>query len=212
MIIIGCCTKKKGGELEALRSRLNLYLNKREGKLIITSAQGICSAYNQIIEESLSEKNINFTVFMHDDLYILDDQWAEKLLLHFNVHRHAGIAGAIGASKLKSLEWWQNSSTAGSIHETRGFIHLGQQRQKVDAIDGCFMAVTKKAMECTKFDEHNFDSFHGYDIDYCYEASSKGIDTHVVPIDLFHATKGGLGDKESYERAKQSFYNKWLKA
>lgn len=210
MITIGCCTNKTGSDLELLKTRLNQYLGKHKGEIIISSSNGICSSYNDIIDQSLKTRDLKLLILMHDDVFVLDDQWIEKILLHFNIVPTSGIAGAVGASGITSLKWWEGKITAGEIHETRGFIHLGSTRQEVEAVDGCLMALKSSTVSSIKFDQSNFPNFHGYDIDFCFQAGAKGMKTHVIPIDIFHATKGGYGDEKAFEDANINFQKKWL--
>lgn len=209
-IYIGCCTNQKGANYNELVNRLTTYLGSHKGKIIAIEANGICKAYNLIREEFNREKDAEILVLMHDDMYILDDQWVEKLRLHFKITPSSGIAGIAGAKEIRSLEWWTSPQTFGQLHESRGFLSLGERRSEVDAIDGCFMALTASATRTTSFDEETFFHFHGYDIDYCLSAKSNNIKTHVLPLEAFHATKGGYGDVEAFKTANYNFIQKWI--
>lgn len=210
-IYIGCCTALKGTKYTELVDRLSTYLGSHKGKIIATKANGICMAYNKIREEFNSDKNGELLVLMHDDLYLLDDQWVEKLRLHFKITPSSGIAGIAGAKGINSLKWWNSPQTFGQVYESRGFLRLGERRCEVDAVDGCFMALTPKAARTTSFDEETFPHFHGYDLDYCLSAKLNDIKTHVIPLEAFHATKGGFGDIEAFKTADHNFTQKWIK-
>ena len=209
-IFIGCCTSLEGTKYTKLVDRLTTYLGGHTGEIIAIQANGICKAYNKIREEFNRSKDAEILVLMHDDLHLIDDQWVEKLRLHFKITPSAGIAGIAGAKDISSLEWWNSPQTFGQVHETRGFLRLGKRRCEVDAIDGCFMALTPNAARTTPFDEEAFPHFHGYDLDYCLSAKTNKIKTHVIPLDAFHATKGGYGDIEAFKAANYNFIQKWI--
>ena len=209
-IYIGCCTALKGSKYTELLDRLNTYLGNHKGKIIAIEANRICKAYNLIREEFNRTKDAELLVLMHDDLYLLDDQWVEKLRLHFKITPSAGIAGIAGATGIRSLEWWTSPHTFGQLHESRGFLRLGERRSEVDAIDGCFMALTPNTAKTTSFDEEAFFHFHGYDLDYCLAAKLNGLKTHVIPLEAFHATKGGYGDANAFNTANRNFIQKWI--
>jgi len=209
-IHIGCCTALEGAKYTELVNRLSTYLGSRKGEIIALKANGICEAYNLILEKFNRANDAEILVLMHDDLYILDDKWVEKLRLHFKITPSAGIAGIAGATGIRSLEWWASPHTFGQLHESRGFLSLGERRSEVDAVDGCFMALTPNATKTTSFDEEAFPHFHGYDIDFCLSAKSNNIKTHVIPLEAFHATKGGYGDIEAFKTANHNFIQKWI--
>jgi hypothetical protein len=58
-------------------------------------------------------------------------------------------------------------------------------------VDGVFLAVRRHVWETHRFDEHRYDGFHLYDLDFSWRASGAGARL-AVPLDLLllHRSKG----------------------
>ena len=74
------------------------------------------------------------------------------------------------------------------------------------ALDGLFMAATRRAVQLVRFDEANFDGFHLYDIDFTYSAYLSGLDVAVCnDILVLHFSHGSFGED------RQSYYSNFMR-
>ena len=79
---------------------------------------------------------------------------------------------------------------------------------RVQALDGCFMAATRAAVEQIGFDASTFDGFHLYDLDFSYRAHLQGLNIAVcrdlLPI---HASTGSAD--QHWNKYRERFENKF---
>lgn len=177
--------------------------------VLLQSAKGICEAYNAILNVAQSKQECEAVVLIHDDVYIYDRNFRAKIIAEFNAAPRTGILGVVGARKIHSLAWWESPEKAGQVFETRGFINFGVTRAFVDIVDGLFLAISRPIFCHQKFDSIAFPAYHGYDVDYCLQAREAGYDCQVIPMEILHKTKGGLGDESSFRNANSRLADKW---
>jgi GT2 family glycosyltransferase len=212
-------------------SEPNTHVLTREGQT------SICAAYNDVMAAALSP-DLEGVVLIHDDTEILDPDLLERLRAVFRDPTVA-IAGPVGARKISALSWWEGepvgryATDIGSrraLEETSGgpfrrmsdhslgvptddssgvpADHLSDVHD-VDAVDGMFMALSPWAVGNLCFDGERFPRFHGYDLDYCFQARDYGKRVLVCDINIHHHTKGAFGDPVAFERADRRFRHKW---
>ena len=75
-----------------------------------------------------------------------------------------------------------------------GDIDFGGHDEDVDAVDGLLLVLSPWAVRNLRFDADRFDHFHGYDVDFCFQARAAGRRVVVDDIELLHHTNGGYND------------------
>lgn len=181
---------------------------------------GIFEKYNlgakYYIDKGLDDNDI--VVFCHADVKILDEAFEEKLEYAFS-RLNISVAGVIGATELHETGgWWlsdqslhrghliQWTNATESYHMTRAIGNF----QNMTVVDGLFMAVRGSLVKNLGFDSINFvGSYDFYDYDYCLEALRKGSDIAVLDILVEHHSNGSGIYKDSWEKNKQIFLEKW---
>ena len=78
----------------------------------------------------------------------------------------------------------------------------------MDTVDGFVMVLSPDCARTVRFDERTYRGFHGYDIDYCYEAKRAGFRVVVALLDCVHHPKGTL-DMIAYRQADLAWQRKW---
>jgi len=148
-------------------------------------------------------------VLIHDDVLLRDPDFASKLAILF-ADPTVGIVGAIGASDVKSVEWWWYN-THGWVEETEMVIDFGRGTFDVEVVDGLLIAMSSTAMRQLRFDEERFTGFHGYDIDIGMQAKNAGLRVVVADLDVFHDSfpHGKLTDRTAHLRADRIWRRKW---
>lgn len=133
----------------------------------------------EVYQEALETTEGDIIVFMHDDIEFLKPGWADTIYDIFKRNPQYGIIGVAGSriyGEKDKLAWWDCDAEF-----KRGFIFHGDENKswptifsdfndnvdlmEVAVVDGVFMAVNKKRIQCG-FDT-NIKGFHFYDIDFC---------------------------------------------
>lgn len=196
--------------------------------------RSIFQAYNLGVMQSKGE----IICFVHEDVLFHTENWGQKLINHFEKDKSIGLIGVIGGTALPACPapWWNNHALNNHyvnlvqhwdykditdkweinkpLNKQRTIIHhrnnpSGKMINRVAAVDGLFFAVPKPLFKVIRFDENNFDGFHGYDIDTCLQIKENGFDVVVVhDITIEHFSKGKTNKKWNLTSIKLA--EKWL--
>lgn len=187
--------------------------------LFYGNALGLPTVYNRALESS---NGVDIIVFLHDDVWLADEDLYGKLkaaLARFDV---VGVTGNVrriayqpswafsGARDGKII--WDHDYLSGAIrhgsadhHENTSF---GPSPARCELLDGVFLACRRNVLvrRQVRFDER-FD-FHFYDMDLCRIARHAGLKLGTWPIDLVHQSEGAFGS-EGFMKAYASYLDKW---
>jgi Glycosyltransferase like family len=161
----------------------------------IHDAKSLCEGFNRGARQSRGD----ILIFCHDDIDIVHDNFADRLLHHLQTQDMVGIVGAShivnGSWKYAGLphlhgqiihrppdEKTLNAQQMGSFY----YLAAGLQKpvmENIQTMDGVFMAAHRRVWESVGFDEATFDGFHLYDIDFSYRAFLAGYRLGI-PADL----------------------------
>lgn len=157
---------------------------------------GLSVVYNKAIAQF---KDYDCIVFTHDDVYLDDAFFVDKIEDGFSEYDIIGVAGGY-APKLQDPALWhlmcKSENLRGSAgHFSRGsediFItSFGTTPARVTLLDGVFLGVNMQKVKQTgwKFNE-NYD-FHLYDLSSCLDANAKKLKLGVLPIHIIHQSPG----------------------
>jgi hypothetical protein len=155
---------------------------------------GICEAYNKGAAKAIYD---NF-LFIHEDVKFHTENWGQILINHLSL-KDTGVVGIAGSSyvpkapsgwhlpnnKYNHLNIIQRNTDNTIVHEQINH----EIKTKIFAVDGVFLAVTKKV-----FDEFKFNTllkgFHGYDSDFSLRIGKKYTNYFVPDIVLEHFSIG----------------------
>lgn len=140
---------------------------------------GICKAYNL----GAAQAKFNYICFMHEDIIFKSKDWGKKLLSFSTAQPNPVVIGVAG-STYKSLfpsGWAQGLFETDYVnviqHYSKGTAvdrNLDAARYvEVVSLDGVFLFTHRDVWQENKFDEHTFDKFHGYDLDFSFQAGRK---------------------------------------
>lgn len=168
----------------------------------------IFEAYNSILDEHLASGVDSPLILMHEDVEIRGEL-TPALRRAFD-DPDVAILGTIGGRGLRSVRWFRADERFGRAPDiVNGENLFSSGEHDVDTVDGLFMALSPWASTNLRFDETNFEGFHGYDADICMQARAAGKKVRVDNLDLFHHSKGGFGDARSHRRTDDVFRKKW---
>ncbi len=154
---------------------------------------GICEAYNKGAQKAKSD----YLLFLHEDVLFHSKNWGEKLITHLK-NPDTGIIGVAGSNyvPIAPCGWYVEGYSY--VHllqnvkskEEKIFVNsVTQNRNRVFAMDGVFLAMQKaKAQEFT-FDE-KISGYHAYDLDISLRLSKKYKNYVVSDIFIEHFSKG----------------------
>lgn len=178
----------------------------------ISDPKSLAEGYNRGVAMSRGEA----LIFSHDDVEILSPHLPRRLSHHLANFDLIGIAGT---RQLINAAW----SSAGPpeifgqvVHPLREGVFsveiFGAPRPVIDriqALDGVFLAARRSLLDSIRFDAETFDHFHHYDIDFSYQAYQAGFHVAVAnDINLFHQSRGRYDEK--WIRSAEKFDQKWL--
>ncbi|MDR1227996.1 MAG: glycosyltransferase family protein [Azoarcus sp.] len=177
----------------------------------IHDARSLAEGYNR----GLLQARGGIVIFSHDDILILDPDFARKISARL---QDFDILGFTGTRRLISGYWWTAGLpwASGVIASTQGTsINLSVWNidpwpvvDGIQAIDGlCIMARRETAREIG-FDETTFDGFHLYDLDFSFSAWRAGKRLGVCcDIPVIHASSGNFGS--TYQEYTRLFLAKY---
>jgi GT2 family glycosyltransferase len=158
-------------------------------------------------------------VFIHDDVWIEDFFFADRLL---NGLSQFDVLGAVGTSRRQPGQFmWALSPLTGEpdFPHLRGALahgeaplgpvnFYGQNPGECELLDGVFLAARKTTLvkRAIAFDPQ-FD-FHFYDLDFCRTARRAGLRLGVWPISMTHRSLGGF-ERTAFGAMRQKYLTKW---
>ncbi len=172
---------------EALYERSLSYINKLpvpsniEIEIIaIRNSKSMASAYNEAIQKS----NSKYKVYLHQDVYIQNNNFINEILNIFKKDSNIGLIGMVGAKIIPvSGIWWEDSRKIGKVYDSHSgtmdlliFNEINDLYSEVKGIDG-FMMITQYDLPWM---EDIFDGWHFYDASQSIEFIKKGFKV-VVP-------------------------------
>lgn len=193
-------------ERTALGQSLKLYqsLLPFELDLYEWNSQGLPVVYNRSIESARDRPVV--LMFVHDDVYLSDFFWYEKVLQGLARFHLIGVAGnrrrlprqPSWAFANDRFVWDEREHLSGVVGHGRGFpcdniMFYGHSGQSCKLLDGLLLAVEGQTLHAQDI---RFDSrfkFHFYDMDLCRQFEMKGLAMGTWPIGVIHRSLGPMG-------------------
>lgn len=164
----------------------------------IHDAASLAEGYNR----GMAQATGDILIFSHDDILILDPDFAGKIAERMQRH---DILGFAGTSKLITATWFG----AGQPYIHGAICHAKRNRPDltlnvygaaawpvvgdIQAIDGCCIIARRQVAQAIGFDAETFDGFHLYDLDFSFTAHLAGYRLGVCcDIPLLHESAGNF--------------------
>lgn len=186
-------------------------------KVAFENRRGLSEIFNQCIERADVDAVL---VFIHDDVWIDEADFADAVITGLEQFDVIGIAGnkrrvpnqpAWSFIDLK-LTWDEPANLSGRIaYGENAFgidMEFGEVPAECELLDGVFFAVKKSNLDAkrVRFDTQ-FD-FHFYDMDFCRTARQAGLKLGTWPLKLTHQSGGAFGTLHWTEKCRH-YFNKW---
>jgi predicted O-linked N-acetylglucosamine transferase (SPINDLY family) len=208
------CSREQFSNETALGRSLKLYahLPGIQLQLFDNNTRGLSSIYNAAIDDAKQQPAI--LVFVHDDVWLNDFFWAERIresLAGFDV---VGLAGNLRrvprqpawAFATPDLRWDERKYLSGTVGHGKGFpcdiaSTFGPSGQECKLLDGLLLIADSETLVRSglRFDEQF--KFHFYDMDFCRQAELKGLRMGTWPLSVVHESGGAFGSpswRENY--------------
>jgi len=145
----------------------------------IHDARSLCEGYNRGIRRATGD----VIILSHDDVAIMNPDFAPRLLARLADHDLVGVAGTtrlIGGNWIDAGWPHLHGQIASRIHQpgrlvTTAYQVRGETVPGVHALDGLFLALRREVCERVQFDERTFDGWHLYDLDFVFSAHLAGL-------------------------------------
>ncbi|MDR1849158.1 MAG: glycosyltransferase family protein [Zoogloeaceae bacterium] len=168
----------------------------------IRNARSLAEGYNRALQRARGD----IVIFSHDDILILDADFARKISARI---REFDLLGFAGASRVVADKWWSAgfpwlSGVVGAVHEEKLYLNIWNPEpwpvvDNIQCIDGLCMIARREVAEEIGFDEVTFDDFHLYDLDFSFSAYRAGKKLGVCcDIPIIHASTGSYDQKHAY--------------
>jgi GT2 family glycosyltransferase len=185
-------------------------------KISYENRRGLSEIYNDRIASS---DPADILVFIHDDVWIEDFFFTDRLLEGFKVF---GLIGLAGNSRRQPGQYsWALSPQTDEpdFPHLRGTLAHGEVSQgpinfygpnpaDCELLDGVFLSARKASLAERKVSfDPQFD-FHFYDLDFCRTARRAGLRLGVWPIAMTHQSGGAYGSPSHKENGRR-YFDKW---
>lgn len=205
---------------------------KVDVKIFFNNSRGLSEVYNEVLNET---ECADYTVFVHDDLWINDYLVYDKLQDSSKYFDVIGICGGktwdtdsidtnhpinwcvasrrsgINGFMIHALDVNKNSKkhTMSYMNSTLFATSYGETPSRTLTIDGSFICFTKKAVEAGLRFDSQF-KFHFYDMDVSLSAFVKKLSVGVSPILATHESIGDSQSQPEFLESQKKFLLKWF--
>lgn len=191
---------------------------KRDPRLRISVSyendRGLPEVYNRAIAAATMT---DILCFVHDDVWIEDLFFVDRLMLGLQQFDLLGVAGArvrrpfqrvwSHSPQDKSLDRGNISGLIGQGDRPFGEIaYFGPSPMPCALLDGVLLATKKDRLKHMRFDEQF--RFHFYDLDFCRAAGRAGLKIGTWPLSITHRSEGDY-DSEAWIEAGKTYLKKW---
>ena len=194
-----------------------LKLDKRIASTIVAENRSPLPAiYNEAIEAAA---DADILVFMHDDVWIEDIFFADRLIEAVEAFDVVGVAGTRVLHPGQTA-WFEDPLTkepdrgnlSGAVgHGRTAFstiFRYGPPRLACELLDGMFLAAKRATLLTANLRFDPAFDFHFYDLDFCRSARAKGLTLGTWPIVLGHASHGAY-DSPAWAEKRDDYLRKW---
>lgn len=190
-------------------------------KVAYENRRGLPEVYNERIETPAGQDGAQpLLVFMHDDVWIDDVFFADRIIEGLKQFDVLGVAGNRRRAKNQPnwaypdtrFEWDERSNISGAVAHGKapfGMVsYFGPVPAECELLDGVLLAARKDVLlgRAVRFDP--LFNFHFYDQDFCRTARNAGLKLATWPISITHQSEGGFAASGWLENFKV-YLRKW---
>lgn len=178
-------------------SKDNKILYIRSGKNL-----GLTRAYNMSVKRAEG----GIFCFMHNDVFVLEDNWILKISHFLNILPNAGVAGLYGAKTIRKDGSFRGKTI---VHAKKGSSSIKNPCEKVAVVDGLLLVVKKNIFETIGGFNEAF-TIHFYDKDISMRALKNNFMNYVLNIPFEHLCSATRKDISDDKNIRQEANNKFI--
>lgn len=142
----------------------------------VENAKSLPSGYN----EGMKKSEAKYKVYLHQDTYILNQQFIYDIISLFEKYPNLGMVGMVGAKTIPNGVWWNSKLVYGAVYYTpKGKKNIGILANRPVAGDYEEVLVIDGLIMITQYDlpwrEDLFTGFHFYDVSQSLEFKKAGL-------------------------------------
>lgn len=199
----------------------SLAIRRADSRLVFQIAfnnqTGLASVYNAVLQQAQDDDAV---LFLHDDVWLDDPQWIDKLFLALKRFDVVGLAG--NRRRVRKQPAWlfidldpfvyDAPNLSGVVchgRDPRGNpSQYGPTPSPCELLDGVFLAMRGDTLRRAgvRFDERF--RFHFYDMDFCRSARAAGLSLGTWPIMITHQSAGAF-DSPGWREGYAIYLDKW---
>ncbi len=204
-----------------------LYPNQIYYKFYLENVKGLSELYQSELDKESKKQKVDYLIFVHDDVEILDMNFLEKLEAGFRFNDVIGLAGAtkidfdVNLTHTDLMAWHKTDrqNLRGSVAHAYKF-DLTQtyfntfgpcgSETTIAILDGLFIGI--KLETCAN--KHLFDSqfkFHFYDFSFSLQCHLQELRIICSDIIVYHHSHGDGLISEEYKQIQKQFKEFWIK-
>lgn len=181
---------------------------------------GLPQVYNAKLRET-GKRDV--ALFIHDDIWLDDPRWLEKIFEALGRYDIVGLAGNRRRVKrqpawlythIENGRFWLDAENlSGAVahgKQPRGEVtQFGPSPVACELLDGLFIAARCDMLIASGvgFDERF--KFHFYDLDFCRSARAAGLSIGTWPIEVTHQSTGAF-NSPGWQDGLARYFGKWL--
>lgn len=186
-------------------------------KISYENTRGLSEIFNKSITQSDDSAVL---VFIHDDVWIDEANFAEVVMAGLDAFDVIGVAGnkrrvpyqPAWAFIDTKFTWDDDENLSGRVgHGNDAFgetSDYGAVPAECLLLDGVFLAARKSTLTSANVQFDTQFDFHFYDLDFCRTATDAGLKLGTWPVRLTHQSGGAFGTQGWREKYLQ-YLNKW---
>jgi GT2 family glycosyltransferase len=190
----------------------------KDGSVSLVAAydnkRGLSEVYNEAIDKATPDDRL---VFCHDDVWIFDKHFVERVERALDRFDVFGVCGCINRSP-KQVVWFSGWGTGAKLSGSVAFVHGGHLRlteygsapEPVVLLDGLLIGARADKLKATgaRFDAQF--RYHFYDLDFSRAAEAAGLSIGTWPIAVAHESWGNY-DSDEWRNSRDAYLAKWEK-
>jgi GT2 family glycosyltransferase len=135
-----------------------------------------------------------YILFVHQDVDLTGQRWLEEAEHLLDKIPDLGIAGVAGMSAFgkTNRERGKNIIVHGKRAKKWSWGNDISKPEIVQTLDECLIIIAKKVFQDHEFDETTCDGWDLYAVDYCLSIARQGLNAYVIPLSIYHKSKGQL--------------------
>lgn len=181
------------------------------------NTRGLPEVFNARI---VATSGCDILVFIHDDVWIDDEFFADRVIEGLENFDVIGVAGNRRIAKNhrswafvdEKFTWDEKANLSGNVAHGKyplGAISVfGATPQNCELLDGVFIAANKSRLQTHRVQFDPRFGFHFYDLDFCRSARCQGLRLGTWKISLTHQSEGGFGSRDWLEKF-HLYQQKW---